>query len=646
MGDSTWEWIRVIGFDDPTPATHSLPFELRYTSLILHIPLHHPFIILAYRSQCTGKLQLDRLMEFIAQNGGEGVILRKPGSVYDHGRSSSLVKVKSVSADAEALVVKVTGNLLHLQLPNKVRFTAEKTDNNYLDVPKHGDVVTFEYEKSLNGIKNVQVTRVRRDCSWEDVVHDFFADPLSPNREPTTTKLTIFTKRPFQYWSPAFTKAMRKFLERFALQRDLDPLDPKTWYFLSKTDLSENVAGLYGNAYASTFKHIFPEIGLDKNKLYHARRSRWNSIFNRKKWFDEFASSRGFDPLIAANWYKKTHAQLAQQEGFVGLIKKYSLSIGKALQHVYPTVNFHLGKFLTRNHIDWNNINNCKTTLNRYAKSHSFDPLVPANWKIEKCELFKDKEVASLIMFCGSILRALKHTYPDVFEDDANLPIIPRFYWASESNRKSIFDAFAREKGFNPLVASNWYQTTPKQFLTTKRRKRVLSFYRKSYFLALRSLYPNIGLDLSNFGEAVDQKSAPKHPIILRSYLDAFAKRKGFDPLMPENWYPIMAKDLPNPGIFHSHGEFKSLRNAVQKLYPEIEIDPTKWRKYYWSSLKHQKQHFDEYACSNNFDPLVPENWYPLQAKMITPAELRNGRRNRQFLPRLAAILCGENVKT
>jgi hypothetical protein len=57
---------------------------------------------------------------------------------------------------------------------------AERTDNNFADVPKQGDVVTFEYEKGLYGIKNVRVSRVRKDCSWEDVVHDFFTDPASP----------------------------------------------------------------------------------------------------------------------------------------------------------------------------------------------------------------------------------------------------------------------------------------------------------------------------------------------------------------------------------------------------------------------------------------------------------------------------------
>ena len=55
----------------------------------------------------------------------------------------------------------------------------EKTDNNHGDEPKQGDVVMFEYEKGLTGVRNARVTRVRKDCSWEDVVHDFFSDSVN-----------------------------------------------------------------------------------------------------------------------------------------------------------------------------------------------------------------------------------------------------------------------------------------------------------------------------------------------------------------------------------------------------------------------------------------------------------------------------------
>jgi hypothetical protein len=42
----------------------------------------------------------------------------------------------------------------------------------------------------------------------------------------------------------------------------------------------------------------------------------------------------------------------------------------------------------------------------------------------------------------------------------------------------------------------------------------------------------------------------------------------------------------------------------------------------YWASPVHQKQHFDEYARNNNFDPLIPENWYPITFRMVTPAKV------------------------
>ena len=42
----------------------------------------------------------------------------------------------------------------------------------------------------------------------------------------------------------------------------------------------------------------------------------------------------------------------------------------------------------------------------------------------------------------------------------------------------------------------------------------------------------------------------------------------------------------------------------------------------YWANPIHQKQHFDEYARDNNFDPLVAENWYPVSYRSITPRKV------------------------
>ena len=37
----------------------------------------------------------------------------------------------------------------------------------------------------------------------------------------------------------------------------------------------------------------------------------------------------------------------------------------------------------------------------------------------------------------------------------------------------------------------------------------------------------------------------------------------------------------------------------------------------YWLSMENRKKHFDEYAKSQKFDPLIAENWYHLSSMDI-----------------------------
>ena len=48
----------------------------------------------AQRLACSSHTQLAQIVEGIIDNKGEGVIMRKSGSRYVHGRSSSLIKMK------------------------------------------------------------------------------------------------------------------------------------------------------------------------------------------------------------------------------------------------------------------------------------------------------------------------------------------------------------------------------------------------------------------------------------------------------------------------------------------------------------------------------------------------------------------------
>lgn len=50
--------------------------------------------MLAPRRRCTSKVQLISSTNDVIKLGGEGIILRAPNSMYESGRSSSLVKLK------------------------------------------------------------------------------------------------------------------------------------------------------------------------------------------------------------------------------------------------------------------------------------------------------------------------------------------------------------------------------------------------------------------------------------------------------------------------------------------------------------------------------------------------------------------------
>lgn len=94
-------------------------------------------------------------LERIEQLGGEGLILRKPGSLYSSGRSGDVLKVKSYY-DMEAVVIEHIegegrnmgrlGSML-VELPDKRRFKIGTgfSDEERNNPPPIGSIITFKY---------------------------------------------------------------------------------------------------------------------------------------------------------------------------------------------------------------------------------------------------------------------------------------------------------------------------------------------------------------------------------------------------------------------------------------------------------------------------------------------------------------------
>lgn len=102
-----WETIRFYAFDlYPTEPRHDLPFEQR-VEIVRHtrdfFGGEAPCWEYVPHVRCEGLEHLTVCVDRIVAGGGEGIMLRAPGSLYERKRSSTLLKAKRF-LDAEATV--------------------------------------------------------------------------------------------------------------------------------------------------------------------------------------------------------------------------------------------------------------------------------------------------------------------------------------------------------------------------------------------------------------------------------------------------------------------------------------------------------------------------------------------------------------
>jgi len=98
-----WKDVQFLVFDAPHL---KLPFEERLKSVVDTFSKSKPkFAHVHNHVRCESFENLEAELARIVTIGGEGAMLREPKSLYEEGRSTTLVKVKPFN-DAEAVVVK------------------------------------------------------------------------------------------------------------------------------------------------------------------------------------------------------------------------------------------------------------------------------------------------------------------------------------------------------------------------------------------------------------------------------------------------------------------------------------------------------------------------------------------------------------
>lgn len=182
-----WKEITYVVFDAPAL---DAPFEDRQAALQAHFaPDRTPYARALEQERCRGMDHLRKELDRVEKLGGEGLMMRRPRSKYEVGRSFSLLKVKTFH-DAEARVIahqagtgKHKGRLgsLLVELPNGIQFSVGTglSDKERHAPPRIGAMITFRYQE----LSDTGVPRFPSYVGERLDVHG----PSAPPPEPQST---------------------------------------------------------------------------------------------------------------------------------------------------------------------------------------------------------------------------------------------------------------------------------------------------------------------------------------------------------------------------------------------------------------------------------------------------------------------------
>lgn len=150
-----WKTVSFVIFDAPN-AKGGFEDRMAHARKVIE-RAQTPYARVLENIECTGFDHLRDELARVEALGGEGLMLRRPKSAYEIGRSTSLLKVKTFH-DAEARVIghapgtgKHKGRLgaLVCELPGKITFNVGTgfSDREREQPPAIGAVITFRYQE-------------------------------------------------------------------------------------------------------------------------------------------------------------------------------------------------------------------------------------------------------------------------------------------------------------------------------------------------------------------------------------------------------------------------------------------------------------------------------------------------------------------
>eukprot|EP00026_Physarum_polycephalum_P002318 Phypoly_transcript_02324.p1 GENE.Phypoly_transcript_02324~~Phypoly_transcript_02324.p1 ORF type:complete len:754 (+),score=90.25 Phypoly_transcript_02324:5-2266(+) len=375
---------------------------------------------------------------------------------------------------------------------------------------------------------------------------------------------------PPNFWRNA--KNRRELFEKIAAAKGRNPLDPQLWYSLNSTEVSQfkgvAAALAYYRTYEDAIVNLFPEIRFDRSKFrYKHCVEIWNKIQtpeSRKLFFDNFAMSYGFDPLVPENWYHVSSHELRKHEGYKAILQIYGGKLHSCLMQVYPDIGLEESKFNFSS--KWEDRENRKSILLQFATVNSFDPSSAETWYSKSLtQLESVPEIRSMLHYYkGDHVAALIDLFPDIDLDPSKFSAVPN--WKDVNSRKELFCEIARQHDFDPYEPVNWYSFSH-VYLSHKSAKHIVKkYYNGNIANGLLHMFPNISLDKNQF---LQESSAilPKP-----SHIDP-RKRDEYSNYHQEHLLVHLKSIFPNEkAIVNARKESKLKYSPDQAQYLELDI--------------------------------------------------------------------------
>eukprot|EP00026_Physarum_polycephalum_P001914 Phypoly_transcript_01917.p1 GENE.Phypoly_transcript_01917~~Phypoly_transcript_01917.p1 ORF type:complete len:811 (+),score=69.95 Phypoly_transcript_01917:211-2643(+) len=569
--NSFWPSLRVISFDSPKRKHQHNPYEKRYRLLLKNIALSHPFVVIPARMMCDKFLRI--LAQYIIDDGGEGVILQKYRSLYEQGRSLSLVKLKSAPGDQEGIIVAIDPDKsVSLKLPNGTTFSVT-AENVFVPNLSVGDVVTFSNESNARSSLplNPKIYRLRPDVDWEDLAFE------DKNLLSEISHVKDFKSNPVGHWSKG---NMRNYMESFAKSKNMDPLQPDTWYdslkLFCKAKSGRTILRKFKNGYVEALQYLFPDVKFNPESF---AKTKYYKIENRRKFLENYARENGFDPLNPNMWYLQPYDKIIGIMGARRVFAYHNNSLPQALCDLFPNIGLQKSSFKALRYDVWDTPESRRKFFKDYAQKYGFDSLKAENWYLQSKDRILAFKGGFMVMAYhnNDITKALQDLFPDIGIDSYKFQLRQN-YWTNPLNRRKFFESYAKLNGIDPLNPEHWYSQPISKIMAFKGSTSAVAPHNSSVSKALVDLFPDIGLDRNRFSF---RQNAWNNMEARRNFFEEYALKVGFDPLNADNWYTqpinkIMATKWVREVLsYHSY----SLPKALHELFPNIGLDETRLKR-------------------------------------------------------------------